>query len=80
MLYKIYGPRASGPHKTLRLSRRGFCGAQKLSGHVFHTSRQAMIKTYITFAILTYLNEADDVLLVLLPGLSYHHQRHCHAS
>ena len=26
----------------------GFCGARSPEGHVFHTSRQAMIKTYNT--------------------------------
>ena len=41
---EIHGTRASGHHKTRRRSRRP-------EGHVFHTSRQAMIKTYYSTSI-----------------------------
>ena len=43
---EIHGPRASGRHKTLA---GGFCGDRRPEGHVFHTSRQAMIKTYTKY-------------------------------
>ena len=37
---EIHGPRAYGRQAG------GFCGDRRPEGHVFHTSRQAMIKTY----------------------------------
>ena len=47
-MYEIHGPRASGHHKNFAV---GFCGDRGFSGHVFHTSRQAMIKTYYSTSI-----------------------------
>ena len=53
---EVHDPRASGHHKTRRRSlfageAGGFCGDRRPEGHVFHTSRQAMIKTYYSTSI-----------------------------
>ena len=37
---------ARGPPVTTKPGGEGFCGDRRTSCHVFHTSRQAMIKTY----------------------------------
>ena len=44
---------ARGPPVTTKPDGEagGFCGDRRLEGHVFHTSRQAMIKTYYSTSI-----------------------------
>ena len=50
MSCETYGP---GPPVTTKPDCEvgGFCGDQRPEGHVFHTSRQAMIKTYYSKSI-----------------------------
>ena len=48
-----YEPTIKGPPVTTKPDGEagGFCGDRRPEGHVFHTSRQAMIKTYYSTSI-----------------------------
>ena len=57
----------------------GFCSGRRLEGHVFHTSRQAKIKTYSkllcddTSSVPLYLLKSSGEVLSTLLNLSHYH-------